>query len=245
MKTTLMKLMLAAMLLASPFFSAHAQGLLGKLGKSLTKSSASTETTAEADTTATDSSAIDWDAIPIYHPQLITETDAEGNPVLNADGTPKTRVLFVDQFGRYRSQEAVEAQRKKLKKYVGNIVLKVGGGAAAGAVSGLLAGGRNKGTKAAIGAGAGAVAGALLSLGDIKRAKEINKSLKEQDKMMEAYRKNFTNEGVPTDASANIESIEGLNIDKDAAVSKTADEIKQMVESEEFNTPEAGIWDSI
>ena len=73
----------------------------------------------------------------------------------------------------------------------------------------------------------------------------MNKSLKAQDKMMETYRQNFTNEGLPTDAAANIDSIEGLTFDKESAVSKTADEIKSMVESDDFNTPEAGIWDSI
>ena len=63
--------------------------------------------------------------------------------------------------------------------------------------------------------------------------------------MMETYRKNFTNEGVPIDAAANVESIEGLDIDKDTAVSKTADEIKAMVENDNFNTPDTSIWDSI
>ena len=158
-----------------------------------------------------------------------------------------TRVLLVDQFGNYRSQEAVEAQRKALKKYITQIIAKVGGGAALGAVTGLLSAGnkKNKLGAAAIGAGAGAVAGALLSMGDIKRARDLNKSLKEQDKLMEVYRKNFTNEGEKVDAAANIDDIEGLTLDKESAVSKTASEIKDLVQSETFNTPEAGIWDSI
>lgn len=245
MKNFLMKALLAVMLLGVPAAQLSAQSLLSKLAKSATKSSQAEA----ADTTATaaegDSVKIDWDAIPVYHPQVVVETDESGQPLLNADGTQQTRVLFVDQFGNYRSQEAVDAQRKKLKKYLGNIALKVGGGALAGAAAGFLSGGSKKGAATAIGAGAGAAAGVLLSLNDIKQAKALHKSLKEQDKMMEAYRKSFTNEGVAIDASANIESIEGLNLDKSTAVSKTASEIKEMVESDEFNTPEAGIWDSI
>lgn len=242
MKTTLIKTLLLLTLITLPATQLSAQGFLKKLTKGATTEA--TDSTA-TDDAAADSTSIDWDAIPVYHPQVILETDEQGNPVLNPDGTQQTRVLFVDQFGNYRSQEAVDAQRKSLKKYIGNVVLKVGGGAAAGALTGLLVGGKKKGAATAIGAGAGAVAGLVLSLGDIKKAKALNKSLKAQDKMMEEYRKAFTNEGVKVDAAANVESIEGLNIDKDAAVSKTASEIKAIVESESFNTPDTGIWDSI
>ena len=241
MRITLIRAFLLLSFIALPATQLSAQKFLKNLTKGLTKE----KTDSTATDTAVDSTSINWDAIPIYHPQVIIETDDNGQPLLNPDGTQQTRVLFVDQFGNYRSQEAVDAQRKKLKKYIGNIVLKIGGGAAAGALTGLLAGGKKKGAATAIGAGVGAVAGLALSLGDIKRAKAMHKSLKEQDKMMEEYRKSFTNEGVKVDAAANVESIEGLNIDKDAAVSKTASEIKAIVESESFNTPDTGIWDSI
>ena len=262
MKTYLIRSMIACVLLVVPVTEMSAQGLLSKLSKAVdkvagTKGNKSTTTTdsslAEGDSAAApdgeeenDSTTIDWDAIPVYHLQIVNETNADGTPALNADGTPITRVMLVDQFGNYRSQEAVEAQRKSLKKYIGTIIAKVGGGAALGAVTGLLAGGKkNRGAGAAIGAAAGAVAGVLFSLGDIKRATAINKSLKAQDKMMETYRKNFTNEGVPIDAAANVESIEGLDIDKDTAVSKTADEIKAIVDNDTFNMPDTSIWDSI
>jgi hypothetical protein len=240
MKTFILKSLLAFIVLSFSATTASAQ-----LGKLLGKSKAKTE--AAADTTAVDSAAnaIDWDNIPVYHAQLVNLTDEAGNPLLNEDGTQQTRVMLVDQFGNYRSQAAVDAQRKKLKKYIGNIVAKVGGAAAVGAVSGLLAGGSKKGTGAAIGAAAGVVAGLALSANDIKRARELHKSLKEQDKLMEAYAKNFTNEGEKVDAAANVESIDGLTIDKDAAVSKTAGEIKAIVDSEDFDKPAEGIWDSI
>ena len=238
MKKLILKSLLALIVLSFSATPASAQ-----LGKLLSKSKA--KTTAAADTTAVDSAAatIDWDNIPVYHAQLVNVTDEAGNPVLNDDGTQQTRVMLVDQFGNYRSQAAVDAQRKKLKKYIGNILKKVGIGAATGAAGSLIAGG-NVG-QTAIAAGAGAVAGLALSAGDIKKARELHKSLKAQDKLMEAYAKNFTNEGEKVDAAANIESIEGLDIDKDAAVSKTAGEIKAIVDNEEFNQPAEGIWDSI
>ena len=257
MKTFVCRWLFTLLLLIISAGSANAQGFLSKASKLLGKVTSTTQTTtassladgaAENDsiTAEGDSTSIDWDAIPIYHLQVINETNDDGTPMLNPDGTPVTRVLLVDQFGNYRSQEAVDAQRKALKKYITQIIAKVGGGAALGAVTGLLAGGKkNKVGAAAIGAGAGAVAGALLSLGDIKRARAMNKSLKEQDKLMETYRKNFTNEGKKVDAAANIDDIEGLTLDKESAVSKTASEIKDLVESDTFNTPEAGIWDSI
>lgn len=257
MKTSICKWLFTLLLLITSAGSADAQGILSKVTKALSKGATKTTTassltegngTAENDTISAegDSTSIDWDAIPLYHLQVINETNEDGTPMLNPDGTPVTRVLLVDQFGNYRSQEAVEAQRKALKKYINRIIAKVGGGAALGAVAGLISGGKkNKIGAAAIGAGAGAVAGALLSLGDIKKARAMNKSLKEQDKLMEVYRKNFTNEGEKVDAAANIDDIEGLTLDKESAVSKTASEIKNMVESESFNTPEAGIWDSI
>lgn len=239
MKTFILKSLLALIVLGFSATPASAQ-----LGKLLGKSKAKTET-AVADTSAVDSAtaAIDWDNIPIYHAQLVYLTDDDGNPLLNEDGTQQTRVMLIDQFGNYRSQAAVDAQRKKLKKYIGNIIAKVGGGAAVGAATGLLTGKGLGG--AAVGAAAGAVAGLGLSAGDIKKARELNKSLKAQDKMMEAYAKNFTNEGEKVDAAANIESIDGLTIDKEAAVSKTAGEIKSIVDDENFNTPAPGIWDSI
>ena len=257
------KCLLALLLLTTPAVTVDAQGILSKIGKAIDKVSGANKkkaTTAssltgdegaeiaEGDsiTAESDSTTIDWNAIPIYHLQVINETNDDGTPMLNADGTPVTRVLLVDQFGNYRSQEAVDAQRKSLKKYINRIIAKVGGGAALGAVAGLISSGKkNKIGGAAIGAGAGAVAGVLLSLGDIKQARALNKSLKEQDKLMEVYRKNFTNEGEKVDAAANIDDIEGLTLDKESAVSKTASEIKTMVESDDFNTPEAGIWDSI
>lgn len=237
MKTFILKSLLALIVLSFSATPASAQ-----LGKLLSKSKAKTEV---ADTTAVDSAAatIDWDNIPVYHAQLVNLTDEAGNPLLNEDGTQQTRVMLVDQFGNYRSQAAVDAQRKKLKKYIGNILKKVGIGAATGAAGSLIAGGNIGQT--AIAAGAGAVAGAALSAGDFKKARELHKSLKAQDKLMEAYAKNFTNEGEKVDAAANVESIDGLTIDKDAAVSKTAGEIKAIVDSEDFDKPAEGIWDSI
>lgn len=136
MKTLGYKCLFTLLLLVTSGGIANAQGFLSKVSKALSKVTNTTTASSltdgnktEADNSNTsdgDSTSIDWDAIPVYHLQVINETNDDGTPQLNTDGTPVTRVLLVDQFGNYRSQEAVEAQRKALKKYITQIIAKVG-----------------------------------------------------------------------------------------------------------------------
>ena len=148
-----------------------AQGFLKKLAKSAEQLTTSTDT-ASTDTAAV--KPLKWDKIPVYHAEKRVVTNSQGAPMKNEDGTPMVRVLLVDQFNNVRSPEAVQEQHKKLNKAIGNILLKVGGGAAVGVAGGLLAS-KGKAKGALIGGAVGAAAGLALSTKDIKAAKEQKK----------------------------------------------------------------------
>ena len=209
-----------------------AQGFLKKLAKGAEKITSTTT----AGTTATDTAAVKplkWDKIPVYHAEKRIVTNADGTPMKNEDGTPMVRVLLVDQNGQTRSPEAIKEQHKKLNHAIGNILLKVGGGAAIGTVGGLLAG-KGKASTAVIGGVAGAAAGLALSSKDIKAAKEQKKSLKAQEQLIAEYQKNFTDEGTPINASVDVDKIENLDINE--GVSMTAEALKAELSSESFNS---------
>lgn len=207
-----------------------AQGLLGKLKKSIS---------GEADTTEV--VAPKWDAIPNYTVVVVNLTDSQGHPILNEDGSQKVRVLFRNEKDStdYRSSDVVHQQCRELDKIVTRIVAKIGGGAVVGAVGGLLAAKKkDKGKGALIGGLAGAGAGLALSAGDLKKAKEVKKQMKELQKVLEVYQKNFTREGVPVNASANLSNVEGINFMKNE-VSLEEDKYKAIRESAAFNDPTA------
>lgn len=245
MKTAIKLLALVAMFSVGTEVSA--QGFLKKLEKAANKTLSATDKVLDGadkaldatdavlgETTPADSTKkINWEAIPVYHTQKITETDANGQPLLNEDGTPKVRVFLVDQFGNKRSKEAVKAQQKKLWAAVGAIAGKVGIGAVAG---GLLKGDVE-------GAVAGAAAGAVASADDIKMAVAQKKSLNQQKKLLKAYEENFTDEGVPVDAKADLSKIKNLDLAEDNSLSMSSEELKKELESEAFNTTDDSAWD--
>lgn len=211
-----------------------AQGFLKKLVKS-------TEQT-NSDSVSNDTSVVKplkWDKIPVYHAEKRVVTNPNGTPLKNEDGTPMVRVLLVDQFNNVRSAEAVKAQHKKLNKAIGNILLKVGGGAALGVAGGLLAG-KGKAKGALIGGAVGAAAGLALSAKDIKEAKAQKKSLKQQEELIAKYQENFTSEGTPINASVDVAKIEGLEISE--GVSMTAESLKNELSSESFNSSDDSAW---
>jgi hypothetical protein len=215
-----------------------AQGFLKKLAKSAEKITSSTP----ADTASTDTASVKplkWDKIPVYHAEKRAVTGSDGAPLMNEDGTPMVRVLLVDQFNNVRSPEAVKEQHKKLNKAIGNILLKVGGGAALGVAGGLLAS-KGKAEGAIVGGAAGAAAGLALSAKDIKAAKAQKKSLKQQEELIAKYQENFTSEGTPINASVDVEKIEGLEISE--GVSMTAEAMKTELESESFNSSDESAW---
>ena len=230
--------LVAMMTLASSQVSA--QGFLKKLAKvAATASSNSNSNSAASAASALTGSesndsvkALKWDQVPKYEPVVIDVTNEDGTPALNEDGSPQKKVLFQDQFGNYRSTEAVQAQNKAIDKYITRIIAKVGGGAALGALAGGLLSG--KGTGALVGAAAGVAAGLLLSKNDIKNAKALKKSLKEQKEMIKKYDENFTADGTKKDANADLANVEGLNLKKES-VSMSAEAYKNIVSSEEFS----------
>ena len=213
-----------------------AQGFLKKLAKSAEQLTASTDT-ASTDTAAV--KPLKWDKIPVYHVEKRVVTNSQGTPMKNEDGTPMVRVLLVDQFNNVRSPEAVQEQHKKLNKAIGNILLKVGGGAAVGVAGGLLAS-KGKAKGALIGGAVGAAAGLALSTKDIKAAKEQKKSLKQQEELLDKYKENFTSEGTPINASVDVDKIDGLDINE--GVSMTAESLKAELSSESFNSSDDSAW---
>lgn len=239
MKNLLLKgLAICAMLLIG-VNNVSAQGFLNKLKKSLSAES----TTNKSDSVENDTvvKALKWDKIPVYTAKKIVLTNSDGTPMLNDDGTPVTRVLLVDQFGNKRSYEAVNAQYEAIEKAVNRIVLKVGGGAAVGALSGLALS-KGKGKGAAIGAAVGAVGGLALSANDIKEAKAQKKSIKQQKQLIEAYQKCFTAEGTPIDASVDLSNVDGFDFTAGESVSETAEALKAELASETFNSSDDSAW---
>jgi len=217
--------------------SVSAQGFLKKLTKKAEQLTSTSADSANTDTASV--KPLKWDKIPIYHAEKRAVTNADGTPMKNEDGTPMYRVLLVDQFNNVRSAEAVKEQHKKLNKAIGNILLKVGGGAALGVAGGLLAS-KGKASGGVIGGVAGAAAGLALSAKDIKQAKAQKKSLKQQEELIAKYQENFTSEGTPVNASVDVSKIEGLDIRE--GVSMTAEALKTELQGESFNSSDDSAW---
>ncbi len=252
MKKMIVKSMALLAMMCMTSGQVSAQGFFSKLSKGLDKATEALDKVSDATKGSTDNNSateandtaavkpLKWDMIPKYHAEKRQVTAEDGTALTNEDGTPMVRVFLVDQFGKVRSAEAVKEQHKKLNKAVGNILLKVGAGAAVGIIGGLKAA-KGKAAGGIIGGAVGAGAGVLLSKDDIKMAKQQKKSLKEQEKLIEQYQKNFTNEGTPIDASVDIDKIEDLEVSE--GVSMTAESLKAELESEEFNTTDDSAWE--
>jgi len=182
--TTIVKVVTVASMLFVSNQSANAQ-FFKKLGKAIEKTAKTVESTANAldevskaadatpstassltdggTTASSDSVSIAWDKIPVFSAQKVYIKDANGNPVLQEDGTADYRVFLVDQFGNKRSAQSVKNQIDIINQRVLAILAKVGLGAGIGALQNGLSG-------AAVGAGMGALA----SLDDISMAKKQN-----------------------------------------------------------------------
>lgn len=241
------------MALVSVSGSASAQGFLKKLGK-VAKQATTTATTDDASsstpideltsTSTEDVKTIAWDSIPNYKVVKINITDENNVPIKTAVGTDSFKILLSDQFGNLRSMEVVEAQHKQLKDQINAIWSKVGVGAASGALTGLVSGKGLKG--AAIGAGAGAFTGVLASLGNISNVKKMRKDIKAQDKALEAYEQNITEEGDLKDASVDPTKIKDLGLDKDENnLSMTASKLKAELSSAEYNNADNAQLDQL
>ena len=231
MKNFIFKSAFVAATLVLSVSQVSAQKFLKNVAKAASAVTQTAETTTAEATDDSTAKKLNLD-IPIYHVEVFAETDTNGEPLKNEDGTPIERYLLVDQNGNIRSAEAVAAQHKTINKCFGNILAKVGGGAALGALTG--------GTKGAV---AGAVAGLVLSPSDILKIKNHMKSLKQQKKLLEAYQQNFTNEGLPVDAKADVSNIKDLAINKNETATKTQEELDALLASEDYKTASANDWD--
>lgn len=231
MKNIIIKGVFTLMLLFGANVSINAQGFLDKL-KKVTDKVAEKSKTIVGKSNATSTAIINWDSIPVFHAEETVIVDAKGNPVLNQDGTQQVRVFLVDQNGNKRSAESVKAQIKAINKSIGMILAKVGGGTAIGA---LVSGGE--------GAAAGAAAGALASIGDIKNAKAQKKSLNQQKKLLAAYEKNFTAEGVPVNAQVDVSNLADLDLKPETKKSATAEQVMQELANADFHTSDTSAWE--
>lgn len=231
MKSIIAKSVLAIALILNVNSIVNAQGFLDKI-KKVTDKVLDTSTINAGDAGTTSTPIINWEKIPVFHAEETVIVDANGNPVLNQDGTQQVRVFLVDQNGNKRSAESVKTQIKAINKSIGMILAKVGGGTAIGA---LVGGGK--------GAAAGAAAGALASINDIKNARAQKKSLNQQKKLLEAYEMNFTAEGVPVNAQIDVSNLADLDLKPETKKSATAEQVMRELAKADFNTSDTSAWD--
>lgn len=214
--------LIAILLIATT--SASAQSVLGKVLDQTGRTVDIIDGVDAVSATMTDKEAIDWENIPIYSIQKVAVTDSLGNSLLNEDGTDQYRYLLVDQNGNRRSAKAVKQQQKALLKAAGGIVKKVGFGA--------LLGGLTNGVQGAI---TGAASGALNSTDEMKVVKRQHSSLKKQKKLLEAYSKNFTDEGKALDAKVNLQKIKDLNLSKAETITLSETEVSSITSDPSYS----------
>lgn len=160
---------------------------------------------------------------PSYSVKKVTETDSLGNAITNEDGTARYKYLLIDKNGKACAPNTAKKHLNSVLKSGAFILLKVGGGATAGALLGKKFGG-SKG--AWIGAGVGAAAGVLASMNDIKAVKEQVKLMKECKKVLSAYQNTFTEEGLPMDASVDLSNVDGINFSECEEITKSAADVR-------------------
>lgn len=193
-----------------------AQGILKQFKETVKSIGNDTEEVDEDTPSDSTANKINKDDIPVYHCEMVYLKDNDGNDVLNEDGTKAYRVYLVNQKGQKVTQEAVAAQRKQINKSILSIAKKV----ALGALGGIAGGGKKEDLLIGIAAGLG------MSVNDVITIVNLKKDLKKQDKMLEAYKKSFDEEGKPLQASVDPAKIKDLNIDTKNAVSETAEKLK-------------------
>lgn len=249
MKKQLFKSLALAAVLALATSNVQAQGFFKKLEKGLNKATKAIDngtkeldkgtkkldnltsnlTTTDANGTATtaDSAKISKedliDNAPHYTVKKVYETAENGDTLRNDDGTIRAHYLVFDKDDKVCDANTAQKMINSRLKAYGAIIAKVGGGAALGVAAGLL----SKDKKAALTGGlTGALAGLALSSGDMKKIKELNKSLKAYKATLAAYQKTFTEEGLPIDATVDLSNVDGIDFTKADELTKEAAEVK-------------------
>lgn len=205
---------------------ASAQGFLKKLKKATeTVQSVVGGGEQNADTTAVateDSISAKQliETMPSYSVVEMIETDANGDTIRNEDQTVRKTYRLVDQNGTVCDPSTARKHLKAALKSGGAIITKVGIGTGAGLLGGLAAGGSKK--DKLIGAGIGAAAGLLASTNDIKELKKQLSLRKECLRVIAQYQKDFTEEGIPVDANADLSAYQDCE-----TVTKSAAQVAQ------------------
>ena len=233
-------MVLAAVLAVAPVAS-QAQGFLKKLGKAAqdvatAQAGASHASQAAAPELSDSAKAIRAMLlnVPEFKVSKMTLKDESGKVITNADGTERYYYFITDAEGNAWDVATVNGVLKARRNLYGNILKKVGVGAVAGGIGGLLKGDMKQ---AGTGAAVGALAGLGLSVADIGQIRKVNKSLKKYDELVEAYQQTITDEGLPKDAAADVAAIDkALGVEGDAV----SGEIASVMKSIEEKKPEVG-----
>lgn len=241
MKNRFTKAMALAAVLALAPAAAQAQGFLGKLGKAAESLTSKQATTTQATQPAAPELSDSAKAIramllnvPEFKVSKMTLKDESGKVITNADGTERYYYFITDAEGNAWDVATVNGVLKARRNLYGNILKKVGVGAVAGGIGGLLKGDMKQ---AGTGAAVGALAGLGLSVADIGQIRKVNKSLKKYDELVEAYQQTITDEGLPKDAAADVAAIDkALGVEGDAV----SGEIASVMKSIEEKKPELG-----
>lgn len=208
MKRMILKSVCALALVAFCATGASAQGFLKKLKKAAETVTSITGTGEQAaDTTA--ASAADSISpkelvatMPMYRVVEVVKTDENGDTLRNEDQTVQKYYLLLDQNDKVCDASTARKHLKSAMKSGAAILAKVGVGAAAGALAAKGSGGSKK--KAWLSAGIGAVVGLAAASDDIKELKQQLKLRKECLRVIAQYQKDFTDEGLPVDAAADL-----------------------------------------
>lgn len=233
-------MVLAAVLAVAPVAS-QAQGFLKKVGKAAqdvatAQAGASQASQAAAPELSDSAKAIRAMLlnVPEFKVSKMTLKDESGKVITNADGTERYYYFITDAEGNAWDVATVNGVLKARRNLYGNILKKVGVGAVAGGIGGLLKGDMKQ---AGTGAAVGALAGLGLSVTDIAQIRKVNKSLKKYDDLVEAYQQTITDEGLPKDAAADVAAIDNaLGVEGDAV----SGEIASVMKSIEEKKPEVG-----
>ena len=208
MKNLILKSIYVLVLISFCAPNASAQGFLKKLKSAAEKVQSVTSSGEEAESPA-DTSAVDSISpkeliatMPIYSVVEVVETDANGDTIRNEDQTVQKYYLLLDQNDKVCDASTARKHLKSAMKSGAAILAKVGVGAAAGALAAKGSGGSKK--KAWLSAGIGAAMGLAAASGDIKELKQQLKLRKECLRVIAQYQKDFTDEGLPVDAAADL-----------------------------------------
>lgn len=233
MKMNLFKGVLLIVFLSFCATNVSAQGFLKKLKSAADKVESVTKTVNEVTGGESTEQKSENDSIspkeflekaPYYSVKKVTETDSLGNAITNEDGTSRYKFLLIDKDGKACAPNTAKKHLNSALKSGAFILLKVGGGATAGALLGKKFGGSKKG--AWIGAGVGAAAGVLASMNDIKAVKEQVKLMKECKKVLSTYQNTFTEEGFPMDATVDLSNVDGINFLECEEITKSAADVR-------------------